>query len=183
MDANMPPGTYTMSANVHDNARNEDAVGYVTVDVVRVDEPAFANQGSMQLLIAENTNLQYPDDFIRVNSSGTSMQKVFLDQMKKYMGGTADIRVFSVQVRPSLLCSILPISAERGHTPNKGCPRTECPLLCSHFHLHRPYPTERLDLHSSGRAPGHDGHYHCRSGHRYVQVHYLRCRMPDYQHR
>lgn len=40
----MPPGTYHMSSNVHDNRRNENAVGYVTVNVLLVPEVAFVNQ-------------------------------------------------------------------------------------------------------------------------------------------
>ncbi|CAI4221235.1 unnamed protein product [Auanema sp. JU1783] len=98
MDANMPPGTYKLSSKVHDNVRNEDAMGYVTVDVVVVPQVAFDNQGSMQLLIAENTNLQYPEDFIRVNSSGTSMMKVFVEKMVGYIGGSVSLDVFSIQL-------------------------------------------------------------------------------------
>ncbi|CAD6190830.1 unnamed protein product [Caenorhabditis auriculariae] len=98
MDANMPPGTYQMSANCHDNARNEDAVGYVTVIVAAVPQIAFDNQGSVQLLIAEDTPLQLPDDFIRINSNGQSMMDVFKSEMVGYMGGDVTIDVFSVQV-------------------------------------------------------------------------------------
>uniref|UniRef100_A0A1I7XFP4 Cadherin domain protein n=1 Tax=Heterorhabditis bacteriophora TaxID=37862 RepID=A0A1I7XFP4_HETBA len=98
MDANMAPGTYHMSANVHDNRRSEDAVGHVTVIVQVVPEVAFVNQGAMQLLIAEGTNLHYPEDFIRVNSSGMSMMSVFTSEMMMYMSGSVAIDVFSVQL-------------------------------------------------------------------------------------
>ncbi|KIH48545.1 hypothetical protein ANCDUO_21385, partial [Ancylostoma duodenale] len=98
MDANMPPGTYHMSSNVHDNRRNENAVGYVTVNVLLVPEVAFANQGAVQLLLAEDTNLQYPDDFIRVDANGKSMMNTFTQEMAKYMGGNVVVDVFSIQL-------------------------------------------------------------------------------------
>lgn len=98
MEANMPPGTYTMSADVHDNARDEDAVGYVTVVVTTVPQIAFDNQGSIQLLIAEGTPLQLPEDFVRVNSNGQSMMDTLKSELASYMGGTAHIDVFSVQI-------------------------------------------------------------------------------------
>ena len=44
MDANMPPSTYQLAASVHDNARNEDAVGHITVIVQAVPKVAFDNQ-------------------------------------------------------------------------------------------------------------------------------------------
>ncbi|ETN81824.1 laminin G domain protein [Necator americanus] len=81
MDANMPPGTYHMSSNVHDNRRNENAVGYVTVNVLLVPEVAFVNQGSMQLLLAEDSNLQSPEDFIRPDANGKSMMNTFTQEM------------------------------------------------------------------------------------------------------
>ncbi|KHJ93352.1 hypothetical protein OESDEN_06739 [Oesophagostomum dentatum] len=98
MDANMPPGTYQMSSNVHDNRRNENAVGYVTVNVLLVPEVAFVNQGSMQLLLADNSNLQYPEDFIRVDANGKSMMNTFTQEMVKYMGGNVVLDVFSIQL-------------------------------------------------------------------------------------
>uniref|UniRef100_A0A1I7UMA5 Cadherin domain-containing protein n=1 Tax=Caenorhabditis tropicalis TaxID=1561998 RepID=A0A1I7UMA5_9PELO len=98
MAAEMAAGTYTMSANVHDNARDEDAVGYVTVIVTAVPQIAFDNQGSVQLLIAEETPLQLPDDFIRADSNGQSLMDVFKQEMTAYMGGDVTVDVFSVQV-------------------------------------------------------------------------------------
>ncbi|CAB3408176.1 unnamed protein product [Caenorhabditis bovis] len=98
MEANMPPGTYTMSANCHDNARDEDAVGYITVIVNAIPQIAFDNQGAVQLLIAEDTPLQLPDDFIRADSNGQSMMDLFKQEMTAYMGGDVSIDVFSVQV-------------------------------------------------------------------------------------
>ncbi|KJH45912.1 laminin G domain protein [Dictyocaulus viviparus] len=98
MDANMPPGTYHISSNVHDNRRNENAVGFVTVNVFLVPELAFLNQGSMQLLLAEGSNLQVPEDFIRVNDSGNSMLSVFTQEMVKYLGGNVALDVFSIQL-------------------------------------------------------------------------------------
>uniref|UniRef100_A0A0K0DI32 Cadherin n=1 Tax=Angiostrongylus cantonensis TaxID=6313 RepID=A0A0K0DI32_ANGCA len=98
MDANMPPGSYHISSNVHDNRRNENAVGYVTVNVLLVPELAFINQGSMQLLLAEGSNLQAPEDFIRVNGSGKSMMNTFAHEMVKYMGGNVVLDVFSIQL-------------------------------------------------------------------------------------
>ncbi|KAK6739390.1 hypothetical protein RB195_008084 [Necator americanus] len=98
MDANMPPGTYLMSSNVHDNRRNENAVGYVTVKVVLVPEVAFVNQGSMQLLLVEDSNLQSPEDFIRPDANGKSMMNTFTQEMIKYMGGNVVLDVFSVQL-------------------------------------------------------------------------------------
>lgn len=98
MAAEMAAGTYTMSANVHDNARDEDAVGYVTVIVNAVPQIAFDNQGSVQLLIAEETPLQLPDDFIRADSNGQSLMDTFKQEMAAYMGGDVTVDVFSVQV-------------------------------------------------------------------------------------
>ncbi|EGT50929.1 hypothetical protein CAEBREN_30886, partial [Caenorhabditis brenneri] len=98
MAAEMAAGTYTMSANVHDNARDEDAVGYVTVIVNAVPQIAFDNQGSVQLLIAEETPLQLPDDFIRADSNGQSLMDTFKQEMTAYMGGDVTVDVFSVQV-------------------------------------------------------------------------------------
>ncbi|CAI2294435.1 unnamed protein product [Caenorhabditis sp. 36 PRJEB53466] len=98
MAAEMAAGTYTMSANVHDNARDEDAVGYVTVIVNAVPQVAFDNQGSVQLLIAEETPLQLPDDFIRADSNGQSLLDTFKQEMAAYMGGDVTVDVFSVQV-------------------------------------------------------------------------------------
>ncbi|CAI5439269.1 unnamed protein product [Caenorhabditis angaria] len=98
MDANMPAGTYTMSANCHDNMRDEDAVGYVTVIVNTVPQVAFDNQGSVQLLISEDSPLQLPDDFIRSDSNGVSLLDSFKQEMNNYMGGDVEIDVFSIQV-------------------------------------------------------------------------------------
>ncbi|KAK6034715.1 hypothetical protein COOONC_27780 [Cooperia oncophora] len=102
MDANMPPGTYHMSSNVHDNRRNENAVGYVTVNVLLVPEVAFVNQGSMQLLLGEDSSLQTPEDFIRVNASGKSIQDVFTQQMIKYMGGNVFLNNFQTVISVGL---------------------------------------------------------------------------------
>ncbi|WKX91422.1 hypothetical protein Q1695_009901 [Nippostrongylus brasiliensis] len=103
MDANMPPGTYHMSSNVHDNRRNENAVGFVTVNVLLVPEVAFANQGSLQLLLSEDSNLQTPEDFVRVNASGKSMLNIFTQEMVKYMGENVVLDVFSVQLDYAIL--------------------------------------------------------------------------------
>lgn len=49
MNADMAPGSYKMSASVHDNVRNEDAIGYVTVNVLAVEQIAFDNQVNIPL--------------------------------------------------------------------------------------------------------------------------------------
>ncbi|PIO53676.1 hypothetical protein TELCIR_24981, partial [Teladorsagia circumcincta] len=54
--------------------------------------------GSMQLLLGEDSSLQTPEDFIRVNASGKSIQDIFTQEMVKYMGGNVLLDVFSVQL-------------------------------------------------------------------------------------
>ncbi|PAV84081.1 hypothetical protein WR25_21179 [Diploscapter pachys] len=98
MDANMPPSTYQLAASVHDNVRNEDAVGHITVIVQAVPKVAFDNQGAVQLLLADDTPLQYPEDFIRVNSAGTSMAEILKQELVNYMGGGVQLDIFSVQL-------------------------------------------------------------------------------------
>lgn len=44
MGSEMPPGRYEMSVSVHDNRRNEDALGSVTVIVHEVVKEAFVKQ-------------------------------------------------------------------------------------------------------------------------------------------
>lgn len=58
----------------------------------------------MQLLLAEDTSLQYPEDFVRVDANGKSMMNTFTQEMVKYMGGNVVVDVFSVQVRSLQSC-------------------------------------------------------------------------------
>ncbi|GMT28644.1 hypothetical protein PFISCL1PPCAC_19941 [Pristionchus fissidentatus] len=97
MGAEMGAGRYEMSVNVHDNRRNEDAVGSVTVIVHEVVKEAFVKQGSLQFLLSPDTSLVIPSDFFRVNTSGVSLVDVFKQELISYLGGNVIVDVFSVQ--------------------------------------------------------------------------------------
>uniref|UniRef100_A0A915AY47 Cadherin domain-containing protein n=2 Tax=Parascaris univalens TaxID=6257 RepID=A0A915AY47_PARUN len=96
MDANMPPRTYHLVADVVDSRRNEHALGTVNVIVKLVPEIAFMNQGGLRILMGSN-GLNSPDEFIRADSSGSSPMSRFLDKMNDYLGGTAELDVFSIK--------------------------------------------------------------------------------------
>lgn len=54
MEAETPPGTYTLEADVHDNARNENAVGHVTINVYSLPQVAFDNQAAIRISMDTN---------------------------------------------------------------------------------------------------------------------------------
>uniref|UniRef100_A0A0M3K3B8 Cadherin-related hmr-1 (inferred by orthology to a C. elegans protein) n=1 Tax=Anisakis simplex TaxID=6269 RepID=A0A0M3K3B8_ANISI len=106
MDADMPPRTYQMVANVVDKRRNEHAQGTVNVVVKLVPEAAFMNQGGLRILMGSN-GFESTDEFIRVDSSGSSPMSRFVQKMHDYLGGSAEIDVFSIKKDVAILQTIV----------------------------------------------------------------------------
>ena len=62
----------------------------------------------MQLLLSLDSPLRVPADFIRVPSSGISLQETFKQEIISYLGGEdVIVNVFSIQVTHSLFSTFL----------------------------------------------------------------------------
>ncbi|MFH4978339.1 hypothetical protein AB6A40_005048 [Gnathostoma spinigerum] len=107
MAANMPPRTYQLQANVKDRVRNENAIGTVNVVVKLVPEEAFQRQGALRILLGHG-GLATPNDFIAVEASGTSPLERFVNKMNEYLGGNAQIDVFSIKKDIAILQTSTP---------------------------------------------------------------------------
>uniref|UniRef100_A0A0R3RLL3 Cadherin domain-containing protein n=1 Tax=Elaeophora elaphi TaxID=1147741 RepID=A0A0R3RLL3_9BILA len=97
MDANMPPRTYQMTANVVDKRRNEKAQGVVNVIIKMVPAAAFENQGAIRIMLSPN-GLDSSGSFIRVDSTGSSPMSRFVNKMNEYLDGNSELDVFSIKV-------------------------------------------------------------------------------------
>ncbi|VDN05959.1 unnamed protein product [Thelazia callipaeda] len=107
MDAEMPPRTYQMTANVLDKKRNEKAQGVVNVIIKIVPASAFENQGAVRIMLSPN-GLDSPGSFIRVDSSGSSPMSRFVDKMNEYLDGSSELDVFSIKQDQAVLQNYAP---------------------------------------------------------------------------
>ncbi|KAL3997557.1 Laminin G domain family protein [Acanthocheilonema viteae] len=107
MDANMPPRTYQMIANVVDKRRNEKAQGVVNVIIKKVPAAAFENQGAIRIMLSPN-GLHSPDSFIRIDSTGSSPMSRFVNKMNEYLDGNSELDVFSIKQDQMVLQNYAP---------------------------------------------------------------------------
>jgi hypothetical protein len=82
MEPDTPPGTYTFSTKVRDNARNENAVGTVTVNVYNLPQVAFDNQAAIRISMDSNG---YEDSsvFLSDRDGSGSPKDNFVSTLKK----------------------------------------------------------------------------------------------------
>lgn len=64
-------------------------------------------QGGLRILMGPN-GFNSPDEFIRADSSGSSPMSRFLDKMNEYLGGTAELDVFSIKVNSGTVFRVNP---------------------------------------------------------------------------
>ncbi|VDN36012.1 unnamed protein product, partial [Gongylonema pulchrum] len=107
MDADMPPRTYQMVASVIDKRRNEKAQGVVNVIVKLVPAGAFENQGAVRILLSAN-GVDSAGNFIRADSTGSSPMSRFIGKMNDYLGGGAELDVFSIKEDQAILQNYAP---------------------------------------------------------------------------
>lgn len=93
-----PPGTYSFKANVHDNERQEQAVGTVTVSVYAFPKLAFDNQAAIRIYTGSRN---YEDSSFFIRGDSHSPREAFIRRLAQRVetlsGKAATVDVFSIQ--------------------------------------------------------------------------------------